>query len=54
MPVEGGDLERVRVRYEALVRQQTDLAMAVGDFVYKKDPDADSDWSVEDSVDTRV
>ena len=54
LPVEGGDLERVRVRYKALVRQQTDLDMAVGDFVRKEDLDADRDWSAEEPVDTRV
>lgn len=33
LPVDGGDLEFVRDRYEALVRQKTYLAMAVEGFV---------------------
>lgn len=43
LPVAGGELEFVRDRYEVIVRQKYDLAMAFADFFCKSDPDSDSD-----------
>lgn len=54
LPVTGGDLQFVRDRYEVFVRPQTYLVMAVADFLYKSDPEADRDWSLDEAPDMHV